>query len=534
MKRKAPQDETRTLDGIRQARRYQWIFFGALALALMLAALVRFHRLGDEDYWLDELHSLANSAGRRAEFESVPHGVIFSSYARSTDLAPTSTIGAAWRGMTADTHPPLYFVLLWGWRQLVGDGEFAIRSLSVIFSVLSILPFALIFLELGRPWCGVIGAFTLALSFSHVHMAQEARPYALSVLTLSLSFWTLVRLERRWDRIDVRGRAIGGAAYAIATYCTIMTHYFAGLALLGQIVIVLMSDSKRFRLAWLFFASCAMFAFVVSWGPQFYRQLDVIHGQDWLLEQRTHPPLRTLHRVAILPVRLLFTHEPFQMNIPLAVVGALILLGALVAVRRFRVRESGVFLAWFIVPYVGFAVMELWTQKRLLSHIRYPSFAAPGLVGLLVMATMPLRRSIRTGTVAGLLAVMALSLRLPTQDNPMNNQAANLLSDQLHDGDLLVFDAMGWPRFWTALIYHNIAFYLPRHLRTPMPPLLLLRDPPDDALKEAMSSYGRIVVVAPRVEAVPNPDPDRFRLVARTDYIHLVGFIHLFERNGAP
>lgn len=38
-----------------------------------------------------------------------------------------------------DNHPPLYFILLKGWAAVFGESAFALRSLSVVFGVLTIL-----------------------------------------------------------------------------------------------------------------------------------------------------------------------------------------------------------------------------------------------------------------------------------------------------------------------------------------------------------------------------------------------------------
>ena len=47
-----------------------------------------------------------------------------------------------------------------------------------------------------------------------------------------------------------------------------------------------------------------------------------------------------------------------------------------------------------------------------------------------------------------------------------------------------------------------------------------------------MANYDRIVVVSPRVDVIPNPDPNRFDHAGKTGYVYGIGFIHLFVRSG--
>ncbi len=53
-------------------------------------------------------------------------------------------------------------------------------------------------------------------------------------------------------------------------------------------------------------------------------------------------------------------------------------------------------------------------------------------------------------------------------------------------------------------------------------------------LERDMAAYGRIIVVAPRIDAVPNPFPGEYELVSETGYVELVGFIYLFARPTHP
>ncbi|MGB4872356.1 MAG: hypothetical protein WBP47_20040 [Candidatus Promineifilaceae bacterium] len=86
-----------------------------VVVLLWLAMGLRFHNLGAQSFWNDE----GNSA-RLSE----------------------RTIQLIIEGTASDIHPPLYYLLLRGWRELFGDSEFGLRSLSA-FAGLLVVPLAM-------------------------------------------------------------------------------------------------------------------------------------------------------------------------------------------------------------------------------------------------------------------------------------------------------------------------------------------------------------------------------------------------------
>ncbi len=147
----------------------------AITAILLLAAALRFHLLGAQSLWNDEGNS----------------------YVQATRSFSGIAANAA-----RDIHPPGYYWLLAIWRLLTGTSEFALRSLSVVASVISIA-FAF---SLGKRLYGSLAAFTAAIlitvnTFS-IYYAQEARMYALLALWAAASLWALAgflrRPSRRW------------------------------------------------------------------------------------------------------------------------------------------------------------------------------------------------------------------------------------------------------------------------------------------------------------------------------------------------
>ncbi|MEJ2749013.1 MAG: hypothetical protein P8183_14080, partial [Anaerolineae bacterium] len=82
-----------------------------LLAILLLATGLRFYRLDAQSFWNDE----GNSA--RLSERSIPKLI---------------------EGTASDIHPPLYYLILRGWRELVGDSEFGLRSFSAFAGVLTV------------------------------------------------------------------------------------------------------------------------------------------------------------------------------------------------------------------------------------------------------------------------------------------------------------------------------------------------------------------------------------------------------------
>jgi len=221
-------------------------------LVLLLALAVRSYQLAGQSLWADEGNSIALARAGLAEI------------AARTAL---------------DIHPPLYYWLLHGWMQLAGDGEVAVRSLSVFAGVLLVA----VTYQLGRSLfgrrVGLLAAVCAALSPFQVYYAQETRMYALSALWGAL----LVSAAARLYRVAAPGRPAGRAAfalYALSATLGLYTHYaFAAVlaaAALGGLVYLWQTRRQeglaRRAAGWLA-AQLLPVVLFLPWLPIAWRQL---------------------------------------------------------------------------------------------------------------------------------------------------------------------------------------------------------------------------------------------------------------------
>jgi hypothetical protein len=185
------------------------VITGILLLLITLLALgLRLFGLDSQSLWYDEA---------------------FSVYLARMGLAEITARTAA------DIQPPLYYYLLHGWIQLVGDSERGLRGLSLLFGVLTVpLMYAAawqLFSRLPatqRRLAGLLAALLVAISPLHVWYGQEARMYTLLTFLCLLSSYLLllviprsIRGQNRWATLAL------WAAYTLVNIAALYTHYFA-------------------------------------------------------------------------------------------------------------------------------------------------------------------------------------------------------------------------------------------------------------------------------------------------------------------
>lgn len=345
-----------------------------LAAILILAAVLRFHDLDRNAYWNDEFASLVASNGQLVWANQPRPGTFPASRPRPTRIADALPIPQIAYALVEDNHPPLYFLVLRGWRALFGDEERATRSLSVLASLAALaIFFDAVRLLLGgaaAAWASLL----LALALPDIALARETRSHSLLLVFLMAAVSALARLETRGAG---KPRAV---ALAVAACAAMLTHYFAAFAL-GPLAVYacLRLDRPPRRLALLAFAAAAV-VFLAAWGPFAWHSRQIaVENAAWLGAVGEMPAAQTLARLAGLPWRLLA--GPIWAQTPGAPWPALLYAGAVAILWR-RPRA----LLWFALfaGVIGCVVaLDLWRETRQLVVIRYVLPALPALCALI-------------------------------------------------------------------------------------------------------------------------------------------------------
>lgn len=171
-----------------------------LLLILALGSFLRIYDLGAESLWLDEACSIQESA--------------------------MSIKGIA----EHSNQPPLYFIILNFWINLFGTSEVALRSLSAIFGIISILLIYQVGSTLFNSRVGLISGLLSAISSYHIYYSQEARGYSLLLLLSILSYLFFIKIlqgDKKWYY----------PGYFLATLLLGYTHIYGLFIIASQILL---------------------------------------------------------------------------------------------------------------------------------------------------------------------------------------------------------------------------------------------------------------------------------------------------------
>jgi hypothetical protein len=181
----------------RQARRTP--FIAAFLAIIAIAVAVRSYNIGSQSLWTDEL---------------------FSRY--YPDLFSLKFLWTT--GLFHENSPPLYYMALKAWMRLFGTSATAMRSLSLLASVLTLPPIYLLAVELFDRHRALLAMLLFALLPMQIGYAQEVRTYSLLLIPIAATLLAVARILRD----DVRWRTLGlyGVAAIVALYCHATAAFF--------------------------------------------------------------------------------------------------------------------------------------------------------------------------------------------------------------------------------------------------------------------------------------------------------------------
>jgi uncharacterized membrane protein len=198
---------------------------------------LRWVNLSGKVFWHDEVFTALRVTGHigKSVEKSLFTGSPFTAQTlqQYQTFAPGSTLADTWRSLLDHPeHPPLYFLLTWIWVKLWGTSIFAFRSISALFSVLTMPLIGCLAWELFRDRLAVILAILLfAVSPVQVLYAQEARGYSLWVgliILASAAFLWFLRTRTRSAWI----------LYTLAIALSLYTSLFSALIIAAHAVYV--------------------------------------------------------------------------------------------------------------------------------------------------------------------------------------------------------------------------------------------------------------------------------------------------------
>jgi uncharacterized membrane protein len=206
-------------------RRYRSL----LILLLLLGIFFRVTYLDRKVYWVDEVATSIRVAGyTRPEImgevaDKILHPSDLLAYQK---LTPQRDFSDSLKALSqSPEHAPLYFILVRGWAVLFGSSAVAMRSLSVLFSLMALPCLYALTLELWKShFTASIAVAFAAVSPFFVAYAQEARPYSLWQVWILVSSLLLLRAVRLNGRL---GWVLYSLALALGFYTSLLSIWVA-------------------------------------------------------------------------------------------------------------------------------------------------------------------------------------------------------------------------------------------------------------------------------------------------------------------
>jgi mannosyltransferase len=184
----------------------------AVAALTVLAAVLRFYRLGHQGFWFDE----ANTAL-----------LVHFSPGKMLGLIPQT-----------ESTPPLYYCVAWVWARVFGYGEAPLRSLSAVCGVLLVGVVYAAGAKLVSRRAGVMAAALATCSPLLIWYSQEARSYQMLALLSAVSLLAFAHA-----RVSPTPRSL--VAWVVACALALATHYYAVLAVVPEAVWLLLVHRRR-------------------------------------------------------------------------------------------------------------------------------------------------------------------------------------------------------------------------------------------------------------------------------------------------
>jgi hypothetical protein len=368
------------------------LYWKALAwIGVIFGTVLRFFQIGSKSLWFDEGYTAWMTDHRAVEIV---------------------------RLIRADTAPPLFYLLLHGWTLLFGRSEAGLRSLSAVFSAMTLwLGFGIARRMLKEPAAVAVMVWLLVLGFHQQFYAQEARVYAL----MALLAVTALDLVQRHLAIDHRRSLIPiSITLAASLYAHNMMAFYVAAAVPLWLLLPSHHSLKR-RLIDGALAGCGVLVLYLPWMITSLRsQVLMVGGHFWAEKPGLIPVFTITGWIAGIPRREDWNYIIYKYlrtghalgDLP-AWFGPAVIAGAAVlsiGFQRGHGRRNALALAsYLLLPPLLVMVYSFFRTPILIDKIFLPS-ATLMPVFLMIPLAMPLGPRVRMGVRIGAGAVLLISL----------------------------------------------------------------------------------------------------------------------------
>lgn len=368
-----------------QKRKYIFL----LLVFMVIGFILRLSNLSSRSLWTDEFFTLFQSSGHGVDIKDFlghlshkqpPTLLKASEFKAFLKFDSHKSIKDVSNGLfNTDTHPPLYFWLMYSWRKLFGDSVFGLRFFSVLMGVFSIFLAYKIASYLFNQDVAKFCALFVSISAFSVRYSQEARAYSL-IMALGLLTWLFILKMENYNKNS------DAFCFALFNATGFYTHYFyifISVAQFAYFTVAHRQDSvmlKKFYLAFLwsvlFFSP--WFIPLILKGYNFYLT-DWIFGYPGLINKIYYLFSGITRYVLIFDIPKMPLSLFLFIGLLLFIYLALYAVGDIIA--RYP-RQFLFCLIMFLLPLSGMLLIDILQQGVLLKQERFWIFPFLGFIPL--------------------------------------------------------------------------------------------------------------------------------------------------------
>lgn len=354
-------------------------------------------------------------------------------------LAP-QTIADIITRTARDVHPPLYYIKLHFWLELLGNSEVAARSFSVVCILGAIVFTFLIIRRLFGSASARTAAVFLAVAPFLIRYGQEARMYAMVALLVCLASYLLVLAL---DRQNSKWLYLYALIMALAFY----THYYAVFMVPVHWLYVASRtrwrnhNGKQKKLDMLnanwWLANILIVILFAPWLPVAYAQFTRVQGGFWI------PPVDIDTLPATFGQLIYFTSlNSLATWLKLGILGSGILLVGVTLWRNRQDKSSLLLLiTWAAFTPLFIYVLSLISRPIYIDrYFVYVAFAFYGLLAvILYQKPLNVLAKVRPIIIVLVVGLFGFGIRnVYLQSTHSMRQTGQALSAQFTNGDALV------------------------------------------------------------------------------------------------
>lgn len=321
-----------------------------------------------------------------------------------------------------DVHPPMYYIFLRFWSEIFGHSLFALRGMSVLFGVGTIIiTYFFVNYIFNNKQVAVLAAFLVAVNPFQVQYVTEARMYTMGAFFAISSAFALsaalrnqvafyVNASNTFLQTQLRKKFFAYyGIFVLMSAILIYTHYYllftvAAIGFYGLLFCIFKFKTEFKKYVWVILSGILILVSFLPWLKVFMFQFKQVGAGYWI------PPMNVWSMPSTLWELLLLLPSPNKLEFSLVTILTLLMVYSII--RKAHVFEKWLILAGFLAPFGGamlfLLLAKLQGNDSSVYLVRYFIFSS----SFLLIITAYFLANFRIKQIGKILAVLLVAVNI--------------------------------------------------------------------------------------------------------------------------